>query len=220
MKPGVDGDTGSTKDPVFEMSSNSVGTAFAADNLNDYSQDVKLLIEARSPVLIYAGEFDAQDGPKTQEYWLRRLNFTGSDEFWSQSRQVYWVNNFTDSSQPQLNGGLWRTSDYFEFLTLPKAGHFVPNNFFSASHQLLTDYIAGQKLACHKTDDTQCSVVQARCDAMSNCNGHGKCDDVTAQCVCDTGYKFADCSKKVEIMDDNFDKDWALPIEGPGWFTM
>lgn len=29
------------------------------------------------PVLIYAGEFDAQDGPKTQEYWLRRLNFEG-----------------------------------------------------------------------------------------------------------------------------------------------
>ena len=38
--------------------------------------------------------------------------------------------------------------------------------------------------------------------------------------MCDTGYKFADCSKKVEIMDDNLVKDWDLSIEGPGWFTM
>jgi len=120
-----------------------VGTAFEGDNLKDYSEYVEKLIQAKSPVLIYAGEFDAQDGPKTQEYWLRRLNFTDSDKFWSQSRQVYWVNNFTDSQNALINGGYWRSSDYFEYLTVPKAGHFVPNNYFSASHQFITDYIAG-----------------------------------------------------------------------------
>ena len=41
--------------------------------------------------LIYAGEFDSQAGPKTQELWLRRLNFEGKEDFWNQSRQVYWV---------------------------------------------------------------------------------------------------------------------------------
>lgn len=56
------------------------------DNLLDYSNYVEKLIQAESPVLIYAGEFDAQDGPKTQEFWLRRLDFTGSEDFWSQSR--------------------------------------------------------------------------------------------------------------------------------------
>ena len=143
VKPGVDGDKGSIKSPIFEMSSSRVGTAFEGDNLKDYSEYVLKLIEAKSPVLIYAGEFDAQDGPKTQEYWLRRLNFTDSDKFWSQSRQIYWVNNFTDSQNALINGGYWRTSDYFEYLTVPKAGHFVPNNYFSASHQFITDYIAG-----------------------------------------------------------------------------
>ena len=63
----------------------------------DYSSYVEKLIAAKSPVLIYAGEFDAQDGPKTQEPWLRRLNFEGSDDFWSQSRQTYWVQNFTNA---------------------------------------------------------------------------------------------------------------------------
>ena len=47
------------------MSSSKVGTAFEGDNLNNYSEYVEKLIKAKSPVLIYAGEFDAQDGPKT-----------------------------------------------------------------------------------------------------------------------------------------------------------
>ena len=86
---------GSTKSPVFCMSCGPVGEALVSDNLLDYSNYVEKLIAAESPVLIYAGEFDAQDGPKTQEFWLRRMNFAGSDDFWSQSRQIYWVQNFT-----------------------------------------------------------------------------------------------------------------------------
>jgi len=55
----------STKVPIFEMSSSAVGEAFVMDNLIDYSNYIEKLIAAESPVLIYAGEFDAQDGPKT-----------------------------------------------------------------------------------------------------------------------------------------------------------
>ena len=68
------------------MSSSAVDAAFTMDNLLDYSWYVEQLIAAKSPVMIYAGEMDAQDGPKTQEYWLRRMTFDGSDDFWSQSR--------------------------------------------------------------------------------------------------------------------------------------
>ena len=51
--------TASTKDPVFEMGSSAVGEAFVSDNLIDYSDYVTKLVQAKSPVLIYAGEFDA-----------------------------------------------------------------------------------------------------------------------------------------------------------------
>ena len=44
VKPGIDGATGSIKSPIFEMSSSRVGTAFEADNLNDYSSYVEKLI--------------------------------------------------------------------------------------------------------------------------------------------------------------------------------
>ena len=49
----------STKTPVFEMGSSAVGEAFIMDNLIDYSEYVEKLVAAKSPVLIYAGEFDA-----------------------------------------------------------------------------------------------------------------------------------------------------------------
>ena len=171
-------------------------------------------------MLIYAGEFDAQDGPKTQEFWLRRLSFDGDDDFWSQSRQIYWVQNFTApaTETQMINGGLWRTSDYFEFLTVPKAGHFVPNNYFSPSYSFLSDYIEGKKLTCHKTDGTGCSVVDSRCSAMNNCNEHGTCNTSTGQCECNSGYKFADCSKEVMDLSDAYSADEAP--HGPMWYTM
>ena len=41
------------------MGSSAVGEAFVNDNLIDYSDYIVRLIEAKSPVLIYAGQFDA-----------------------------------------------------------------------------------------------------------------------------------------------------------------
>lgn len=49
----------STKTPIFEMSSSAVGDAFMNDKMIDYSNYVEKLIADKSPVLIYAGEFDA-----------------------------------------------------------------------------------------------------------------------------------------------------------------
>jgi len=55
---------------------------------------------------------------------------------------------------------------------------------------------------------------------MNNCNGQGKCNNVTGQCECDAGYKFADCSKKVYEMKDQGGKDVDVDLVGPGWFTL
>lgn len=93
----------------------------------------------KSPFLIYAGEFDSQDGPRGQEYWLRTLKFDGAEDFWSQARQVYWLD-----TPNTFVGGYWRESPYFSYLTVPKAGHFVPNielNNYWASWNFVNDYI-------------------------------------------------------------------------------
>lgn len=131
----------STKEPKFEMGSSAVGAAFSLDTLIDYSWYFEELIKMEQPVLIYAGEFDAQDGPATQEPWMRRLVFENRDEFWEQSRQVYWVED--PYSDHLIVGGYWREREYFSYLTVPKAGHFVPNNYYQPSFSFFKDYIAG-----------------------------------------------------------------------------
>jgi hypothetical protein len=83
-------------------------------------------------MLLYAGEFDAQDGPKTQEPWLRTLNFEGSEDFWAQSRQVYYVPQ--PKSSDLIIGGYWRESEYFSYLTVPKSGHFVQANYYQPTY--------------------------------------------------------------------------------------
>ena len=66
----------------FAMNSDEVSTALDNDKMLDYRDDIAKLIAAGSPVLIYAGEFDQWDGPKTIEPWLRELKFDESDTFW------------------------------------------------------------------------------------------------------------------------------------------
>lgn len=46
------------------MESGDVGAAFASNNMDDFSMIVADLINTEHPVMIYAGEFDMQDGPK------------------------------------------------------------------------------------------------------------------------------------------------------------
>ena len=69
------------------MSSGAVHDAFEDDlilNGIDYYQS---LIDKKFPVLVYAGEFDAQDGPKTQDIWMKLLDLGDeTDDFWNQPR--------------------------------------------------------------------------------------------------------------------------------------
>jgi len=47
-------------------------------------------VECDVGVLVYGGEFDAVNGAYSQEVWLKELNFDGMEDFWNQSRQIYW----------------------------------------------------------------------------------------------------------------------------------
>lgn len=62
------------------MGSGEVAYAFQGDQLLNYVWYLEELIKMQYHFLIYAGEFDAQDGPATIEPWLReQLKFEGSD---------------------------------------------------------------------------------------------------------------------------------------------
>ena len=111
------------------------------------------MIDRKFPFIVYAGEFDAQDGPATQLHWMKLLNLDPTDTFWTAPRQVYWVddaNAAPNNNDGQIVGGYWRQTDStygdgygFTFLTVPKAGHFVPANYYVPSFTFFTDYVNG-----------------------------------------------------------------------------
>ena len=63
----------STKDPIYEFSSERVKQAISSDFMIDYSHYYDLLIQENFPLLVAAGEYDMLDGAKAQETWLKLL---------------------------------------------------------------------------------------------------------------------------------------------------
>jgi len=113
----------------------------------------------------------------------------------------------------------------FNYLTVPKAGHFVPNpqlNYYKAAYAFFTDYLANKKLTCQSTKGNGCSVTSSMCTYMGNCFGLGDCG-TNGQCTCNNPgngmkWKGADCSMqsnrlKNELNIYQFSK-------GPKWWSF
>lgn len=88
------------------------------------------MLENKLNVLVYAGEFDMKDGPSSIYPWLTDIKeLTEKDPyFFQRARQFYFTK---DTNGKQIVGGYYRasTTTNFTFLTVPKAGHFVPTNY-------------------------------------------------------------------------------------------
>lgn len=120
------------------MSSSEVFTGLAGTIMDDYTPYYNQLVNNMSvPVLVYAGEMDILTGPATLEEGVRGITLPNYEEFWSQARKIYFVKNDTASTDGFTTGGYYRTSEFFSWLTVPKAGHFVPNwtNNYEVSYQ-------------------------------------------------------------------------------------
>lgn len=73
-----------------------------------------------------------------------------------------------------LVGGYYQQTSLLSYLTVPKSGHFVPNNYYAASFAFFSDYIdmaadptKAPGLTCKKPEG--CSVATSQCGYMNNC---------------------------------------------------
>ena len=152
----------STRKPKFGFSSTGVKDAYKMDHLKDYSSYYNYLIERGYPLIVMVGEFDMQDGYKSQIKWMKNLL---NVSFWAEARKVYY------HSISQV-GGYYLQENNFTFIVVPKSGHFMPRGNYGASKAFLDDFVQGKQLKCRDPTGEECSVATKMCAAMNNCNGH------------------------------------------------
>ncbi|CDW87059.1 serine carboxypeptidase [Stylonychia lemnae] len=208
----------SPKTPIFEWSSDKVAQNYDFEEMQDWSGWYDKLIRTGTKFIIYAGEYDQRDGSVSQPAWIKDLLLLAHDDgsFFKQARKIYY---FKDSQNNIQVGGYYRVDDKnkFTFLTVPKAGHFVPANQFELSLAMLKDYMDDTQvgLKCIKDDDpNKCDTSQTMCTYMNNCNNHGTCNGY-GKCDCNDGFKGADCSWATEMLVDGYQK--TFNFNGTQW---
>jgi len=92
-------------------------------------------------------------------------------------------------------GGYFAQEGNFTLLAVPKAGHFIPADYYDASKAFLDDYVEHGRLVCHSEEG--CSTVKKRQAYLDNCSGHGTFDPTFGNCICAQGYIGGDCRQEV-----------------------
>lgn len=102
------------------------------------------------------------------EKWLRNSRYLqkNNGKLWNQARKIYYVKQ---SDGSYIVGGYYRTDpdNKFTFLTVPKAGHFVPSTQLDVTKQFLSDYMSNGELVCHKDKPEECQTESIMCSYMN-----------------------------------------------------
>jgi len=110
----------------------------------DVSDKYSRLIQAGLPVLIMVGEFDLSCGPRGNLELIKNFQFNEKDDFFTQPRKFY----YTDAENTKIQA-YWRSAGMFNFLTVPKNGHYPPMNTLALTTSAVGDIIDNQALQCH-----------------------------------------------------------------------
>ena len=134
--------------------------------------------------------------------------------FWSQDRRIYYY-NASDKTQV---GGYYRSQGNFYKVTVPKSGHFMPNDNYWASKAFLDDFVSHKALTCTDQSGNECRVNKQMCEFMNLCNGVASCL-ANGQCICQDHYhKGADCSYRAYNVEA--EKQFSVDTSGTEWFYV
>lgn len=101
-------------------------------------RSTKYMVEAivpQIPVLLYQGQFDLQDGVASNEAWMRYLNWTEAEKFWSIPRKIWTLNGET--------AAYVRIHETLAHVVLVGAGHLAPADQGLRSQKMLEAWIGG-----------------------------------------------------------------------------
>jgi len=121
-----------SKAPKWQSCNMNVNTMFRKDWMGDFAPEVKDLLEAGIPTLIYAGDLDYICNYKGNKAWTLGMDWKHKGDF-NVAKDHEW-NNKT---------GLARTSNGFTFLQVYDAGHMSPADQPAVTLAMVKQFTAG-----------------------------------------------------------------------------
>jgi len=114
-----------------------VNLQFMFDFMRNYHLLIPEMLEAGIRVLIYVGDQDFICNWIGNEQWVRKLEWSGKDEFNAVSEGIYAMENGQEIGNIRSHGGL-------TFLQVYQAGHMVPMDQPEKSLTMFNDFISGR----------------------------------------------------------------------------
>ncbi|KDP38052.1 hypothetical protein JCGZ_04695 [Jatropha curcas] len=126
---------GANESIVFEVCSDTVGSALQEDVMKSVKYMVEFLVK-NSKVLLYQGFFDLRDGVVSTEAWVKTMKWEGIGRFLTAERKVWEVNG-------ELAGFVQKWGSLSHAVVLG-AGHLVPTDQPFNSQSMIEDWVQDQ----------------------------------------------------------------------------
>lgn len=123
----------SDKSSKWETCNMAINKSFMSDWMGDFAPQVKDLLEAGIPALIYAGDVDFICNYLGNKAWTTGLDWQHKDDF-----------NKAEDHEWSEKKGLARTSNLLTFLQVYDAGHMVPSDQPEVALEMITQFVTGK----------------------------------------------------------------------------
>uniref|UniRef100_A0A383V966 Carboxypeptidase n=1 Tax=Tetradesmus obliquus TaxID=3088 RepID=A0A383V966_TETOB len=142
----------------YASCSDAVDAVLKADTMKSASALVEDILDVL-PVLLYQGQFDAQDGVASTNAWLAGLSWEYARDFAREPGQVWQVGG--------LPAGWQRGASTLTQVVVRNAGHMVPRDQPKAALQLLQGWMQGQ-LVNYAAAEAAAAELQQQLDSGSS----------------------------------------------------
>ena len=115
----------------------NVGTAMNDDVMKSYKNDVKKILDADLPVLLYQGQFDWKDGASSNELWVATL---GLESYLNDTRRVL----YRAEGDKQIPYGWIKGTEILKDAVIQNAGHMVPADAPLAAFDIMKRFVRGE----------------------------------------------------------------------------
>ncbi|WIA07938.1 hypothetical protein OEZ85_007415 [Tetradesmus obliquus] len=147
----------------YASCSDAVDAVLKADTMKSASALVEDILDVL-PVLLYQGQFDAQDGVASTNAWLAGLSWEYARDFAREPGQVWQVDG--------LPAGWQRGASTLTQVVVRNAGHMVPRDQPKAALQLLQGWMQGQ-LVNNAAAEAAAAELQQQLDSGSSSSSMG-----------------------------------------------